>query len=185
MKKIIVLIVCFIAGLCGVSELAAQENNWWIGGEVSYWHNKDTDGLKKTNKIDILPTIGYKFSESLGAGLKVGYSYEQKKPYGGDEDNFHAFVINPFARWFFFNQSNFHAFLDLGVGVAMGNNHGWEIGITPGIEYMPIPKVGIFATYGFLGYRERYFNGSTYKKSKGFGLLYDATDLTVGINYHF
>ena len=186
MKKIIILIVLFVASLSYVDTLKAQDSNWWLGGSISYWHNSNSSIDYKTNNINIIPTIGYQFNPQIAAGLKVGYKFSQEKSHG-IEDNLHAFIIEPFVRFYYFNHNNvFRMFVDFEAGVAMGNDHCWLIGLIPGLEFKPVPKVCLFATCGFLGYKTSVFNNQTLMtKSKGWGCDLDSNDVTVGVNLYF
>ncbi len=180
MKKIILIMVMAIASL-GVY---AQNENAYVGGSVGFWRNSGDN----TTEFKILPEIGYNLNDNLAIGAVLGYDYNYQ-----NSVKVNIFEINPYARYSFYKNDKFAAFVDGRVGIGLGwakyKNGGdsdtavtYQIGLAPGVSYNLCDNVSIVAHVGFIGYQGG--NNASQAPDEG-GILLNGNDLTFGIYYNF
>lgn len=179
MKKIIIIMVMAIASLG-----AYAQNDMYVGGSVGFWRNSGDN----TTEFKILPEIGYKYSEKITFGAVLGYDYNYV-----NQAKVNLFEINPYARYSFYKNNKFTAFIDGTVGIGLGWTSfkggddtdlaaTYQIGLAPGVAYNLTDNVSIVAHVGFIGYKGG--NNASQVPDQG-GLLLDGNDLTFGIYYNF
>mgnify|MGYP000015637897 CR=1 FL=1 len=105
MKKILFVLLAFVASVTMVNTASAQDSGWWIGGKVGYWHDK-TDGVT-SNSFALAPEAGYDFNAKWSLAGTLGFDYAKV----GDASA-NVFVIEPYARYKYFNKGNFTLFVD-------------------------------------------------------------------------
>lgn len=188
-KKLFAFAVIAAATLCASAE------NFYVGGQLGFWHESDNKDLGTTNTLTILPEIGYNLTDNWAVGTTVGYQYNHICGYGISS---HIFEFNPYVRYTYFKSSNnlVNLFLDGGAGIGAGWTHysgaddsstacTWNIGIRPGIAINLTEKFSVVAHVGLLGYegannaaKEGGYN------SKG-GLLLNNNNLSLGFYFNF
>lgn len=160
----------------------------------------ESDGVKSTN-FSIVPGVGYFVADKLAIGLDLSVNSSSIQiPDNNDPDDYEktsgtSFGFKPYARKYWMVGDNFGFTGTLGVGVAFGSskveekngnttvtNDGpkttdLEIGVTPGIVFFPTNKVGLEASFGFVGY-----SSSTSKTDLGGGDELKVTNSTFGLS---
>lgn len=178
-KKTILAALALAAGMAFTTEASAQKkqelNGWWLGGRVSYWHDKVNS--VKSNSFAIAPEVGYDFDDRWSLAGVIGYNYDKA---GSASTN--VFVIEPYARYKFVRQDRFSLFVDGGFGFAVGDADGFKIGLTPGMSYRVSDHFSLLASTGFLGYKKDYYNNGG---GKGFGFDLSSQNLKFGFIYAF
>ena len=148
MKKSIILIVAVIATIVMGETVKAQNSGWWIGGSLGYWHDKTGD--VKTNSFIITPEVGYDMDSKWTFAGIVGFNTKSVKVGDSKSHSNNAFVIEPYARYKYFNQGIMTLFVDGKIGVAIGDNDGFEVGLAPGLALKATERFGFVAHVGFL-----------------------------------
>ncbi len=162
--------------LLSATSARAQTGTWWIGGEVGYWY--DRTGCISRHSYAIAPEAGYDFDAHWTIATTVGF--ESSVTHGGTASN--VLVLLPYASYKFFTSGALTFFVDAGLGIAAGDEHGFRAGFTPGLTLQLSDHLSAQATIGFLGYAENYFHEGD---GKGFGFRLDSSDLRFGLFYAF
>lgn len=168
------LLFAFAACSAAVPTVSAQESGWWIGGRVGYWHDK-VEGVTSSG-FALAPEFGHDFNAKWSLGGVLGFDYRK---IGNTSDE--VFVIEPYARYKYFSRDRFTLFVDGGFGVAMGDGSGWKVGLTPGLAFRISDRFSLLTSFGFLGYKNDYYNGG----GDGFGFDFRSSDLRFGFFYSF
>lgn len=180
MKKIFTLIA---ATALAASSLFAGE--WHAGGAIGAWRNS-TD---KVTSVTIKPEVSYSLTPRWLAGLTFGYQYV-----GHDGTKNSSFVIDPYARYYYFKDSKVNLFVDGGVDIALGRTRyngaksktsaAFGIGLRPGIDLAISKKFSLVAHFGFLGYKgcNKAAEAGGFKKGFGFDL---SNGVDFGCYYNF
>lgn len=174
MKRISVFLLTLFAVIASVQTLMAQDSGVWIGGKVGYWHTDRGD--VNSNSFTIAPEVGYDFNSKWSVAGTLGFDYTSV-----DSRNSNVVVIEPYARYKYFNKGAVSLFVDGGLGFAMGDSDGFKIGFTPGIAYKVSDRFSLLAAFGFLGYKNHYYNGG----GDGIGFSLKSSDLRFGVYYSF
>lgn len=191
MKKILTLAVVALAGVLG-----ANAENWYVGGNVGFWHESGNGSEASTNELYIQPEIGYNFNQTWAVGVGIGYDY---KHYCGTKTSDNYFNFNPYARWSYFRTSNnlVQLFVDGTVGIGAGSRDvdvdgykshtafTWEIGLRPGVAFNLTNKFSVVAHLGFLGYQGANNTAKAMGHHNMAGLRLSSNDLTLGFYYNF
>ncbi|MDX2189626.1 MAG: hypothetical protein SFY32_07165 [Bacteroidota bacterium] len=183
MKKII-LSTLFI-GFSIISNAQVSKGTLAIGGQIGLSFesskNKSTFGAVTTEtdgpaitKFSILPAVQYFVIDKFSIGINVGYqlssSYQKStSTFGGTSfevtNSSGAFVVAPFARYYYMLSENFGFFGQAAVPLMFGTNttisksgstsvttdlpySSFGFQLTPGIVFFPTKKIGIEATLG-------------------------------------
>lgn len=179
MKKKIVLVMAIIAVLFMGNGVSAQDSGWWAGGQLGFWHNNN-DGIK-TNSFKILPEVGYDLNSNWTLAASVGYSNRSVK-IDDVKTSDDLFMISPYARYKFCTVNIVTFFVDGCVGVAFGDNDGYQIGLSPGVAVKLSKNLSVVTSVGFLGWQKGAYHANG---GKGFGLDFSGANLTFGAYYSF
>lgn len=174
MKKIIIVLMAFVAIISMSNTINAQNSGWWAGGKVGYWHDK-TNGVT-SNNISLAPEVGYDFNSEWSFAGTVGFDYQKV----GNE-NKNVFIVEPYARYKYFNKKAVTLFVDGGIGIAFGDTDGFKTGVTPGVAIKVSDHFSVLTTIGFFGYKKNYYNDG----GEGFGFNMKSSDLKFGFFYSF
>lgn len=164
----------------------------WVGGNFGF-KVTDVKGGDSNTDFKILPEIGYIINDNFGVGIRGGYEHYDAYSisYGTQTAEFEAdgFSVEPFVRYTFLKGDIGGLFLDGGVGYGQlslknvdDKIKALEAGISPGVAISISDKVALTAKYGFLGYKETKIGDG---KVSEFGLDFDMTQFTFGINFVF
>lgn len=177
MKKILLIAVM------AVMTLTAAAQTWYAGGNVGFWRNSTAN----TTEFSILPEVGYNLNSNWAIGATVGYSHEYEKGL-----SINLGVINPYARYTYFNNEKVSLFVDGGIDLGFGASKlggassdtavTYGIGIKPGLSYHISSKFSLVAHLGFIGYQGG--NDASHAADQG-GIKFDTNDLSFGFYYNF
>lgn len=171
MKKIVLLL--FVA----IATLSVKAQDIYMGGNFSLWHNDDADNTAFT----IAPEIGYNLDEKWALGVTLGFKHESES-----DISVNTFMIEPYARFSYYENKIVRLFVDGGFGFATSKMedadavNGFEIGIKPGIAIKLNQHFSLIAKCGFLGYQDDYSEAGS-----AFGLKLGSEDLSFGFHYEF
>lgn len=147
MKKIVLFL--FVA----IATLSVKAQDIYMGGNLSLWHNSDADNTAFT----IAPEIGYNLSEKWALGVTIGFRHDSE-----DDLSTNTFLIEPYARFSYYENKIVRLFVDGGFGFATAKTedsdavNGFEIGFKPGIAVKLNQHFSLVAKCGFLGYQNDY-----------------------------
>ena len=160
MKKILLLFLFIIA------TMSVKAQGWYAGGELSIWRNKDV----KSTDFTIAPDFGYSFNDKWSAGAKLGF-YHESKP------KMSSLTIDAYVRLTYYHKGMVSLYTDGGAGLGTIDADGYQVGIVPGIALSLNDHFSILASFGYLGYRDKYLG------ENGFGFHTKSSDLKFGFYY--
>lgn len=184
MKKFLIMALVALTGLC-----ASAQRNFFIGGQAGYVH----DGSDNTNRLTILPEIGYDLNSKWTVGTTIGWDYTH---FCRKDISTNLFRFNPYVKYTYFrSESNLVSlYVDGTVGVGLGWTHVggddtktacvWQIGLRPGVSLNLTPEFSMTATIGFIGYQGVNNAAKPAYHSRG-GIDLNGNNLTLGFYYHF
>jgi len=195
-----------------------------LGGSINYSHNSDevssNTGYRNgsysssysNNILSLSPEASYFVSDNLSVGLSLNYSIQEisfsSSPNSGGTSYRDAtsFRVGPFVRYYKMLTDQFGFTGTLGAGyehdkqpaqtsnsVALKSN-GFYAALTPGVIFLPIPKLGIGASIGGLGYTRLNVepetsatntNSSYTETASTFGASFGIAQLTFSGTYFF
>ena len=161
-----------------ISNLNAQVGQgFFLGGSsgfsISSSESKDGSTAVKgptTTTYNIMPRVGYYFTDEFAAGVIVGYAGSTVRSTTGVETTTSSNTINAaiFGRYAMGigEETNFAFFGDLSVGISsttgkteVGSSStkadpklDFYLGLSPGIIFFPTPKFGLEASIGNIFY---------------------------------
>lgn len=144
----------------------------WRKSRILYNNKSDIS----SSNFTIAPEIGYDINSKWSVAGAIGFEYASI-----ESRNASVFVIEPYARYKYFNKGSFSLFVDGGIGIAMGDDNGFKIGVMPGLAYKVSERFSLLASFGFLGYKNDYYNNG----GDGFGFSFKSSDLRFGMYYSF
>ena len=172
----------------------------------------------KRSQFDFSPSVGYFFADNLAIGLSVGYT-SARRPYEtitptpsiviNELDPTTTVRVGPYVQYYKMLSEQFGVLGTLSGGyqnrrsydysrnrrdISETKGSGFYAAITPGIIFFPIPKFGISASIGSLGYEQMNFDYPTNEgtapdeyenKSSDFGAYFGLNQLQFGGTYFF
>jgi outer membrane protein W len=195
-----------------------------LGGSIGYSKSTDkltnssASGTAETttSQFSFTPTVGYFVADNLEVGLSLGYT-AYRRPYGSNSsstvvraelDPTTTLRLGAFGRYYKMFTEQFGVTGALGAGYQSTKHSeysgvniqdykasGFYADITPAIVFFPIPKLGISASIGSLGYSQ--FNNDYptgpntaapsgfESKSSTFGANFGLSQLQFGGTYYF
>ncbi len=183
-----------------------------LGGGIGYSTSNRENGVGNNtyefsrSEFRFNPSVGYFVADNLEVGLNIGVisgtqSETNNSPTRGN--TFTNFQVGPYARYYKLLGDQFAVTGALGAGFqhqkhasdAPGGDiefkaNGFYADITPGIVFFPIPKLGLSASIGSIGYsRVSESNDDApddYKNTfSDFGARFGLNQLQFGGTYYF
>ncbi|MBT32561.1 MAG: hypothetical protein CMO01_23100, partial [Thalassobius sp.] len=175
-----------------------EENEYEIGN--SFLIDKSI-----IREISIIPNLGFFIKDNTSLGLGIGYknsfeSYEYNSRKFDRESN--LVEVKVFARFHKPVTESFYLFIQPMVKTSFGvgknidedkeNILGLGVGVTPGIVYMLSKKVGLEASFGFIGYdqetrtlKEPALDSNPKNVTKDYGIDLSLKTLQLGLQFYF
>ncbi len=204
MQKIF-LLALFSAGTGLAQAQSISAGTVSLGGSIGYNRQTDNQGggadVTRSN-FRIAPVVGYFFADNLAIGLNLGYMADRttfSQSPAGNLDAATSFRVGPYVQYYKMLSEQFGVLGTLGAGYSRsfaprftGPNitveekaSGVYANLTPGIIFFPVPKFGISASIGFLGYDRTTLEGSPERKFSSFGAEFGLNQLNFGGTYFF
>lgn len=143
MKKLFLTVIILMTFVTGMN---AQRYHWWIGGQTTFWSEKDA------TTFIFAPEVGYLLSPKFTLAASVGYhsyKYDDKS-----KEDFSGFVLNPYVRYVAFKQGILLGFVDIGADFGLGDMKGFQAGLKPGIALLLTERFTAATQFGFIGYND-------------------------------
>ncbi|RZK16083.1 MAG: hypothetical protein EOO56_20995 [Hymenobacter sp.] len=192
-----------------------------LGGGINYTHNGEevTSGSGyynnsssySNNTLTLSPAVSYFVADNLSIGVDLNYSIQEtmyKYNSGNSTPTYRDYTslrLGPFVRYYKLLNDQFGFTGTLGAGYErdsqptstnIGNSttlksNGFYAALTPGIIFLPIPKLGIGASIGGLGYSrlnvkpENTTNSDYSDVASTFGANFGLAQLTFSGTYFF
>ena len=164
------------------------------------------------NTLSLSPEVSYFVADNLSVGLNLNYSIQEiafSSSPGSSGTTYRdatSFRIGPFVRYYKMLNDQFGFTGTLGAGYEhdkqpgqttnTGNAgvikaNGFYAALTPGVIFLPIPKLGIGASIGGLGYTrldvkpETTSNADYKETTSSFGASFGLAQLTFSGTYFF
>lgn len=213
MKKMYTFTTAVLVILLSQSGFAQVGSGFFLGGSVGFNSSKDktttgsntVDGPKSTDFM-IAPSIGYFFTENIGAGVRFGYSSSKTETKVGNstsEGKSSAIGAELFIRYAsMIGSNNNFAFVgelsggfgsitsetSIGGNTIEGNPMSlFGIAISPGVIYFPAARWGFEASIGNLvAFSQTTEKDANDDKNKEVNQNFSIIDLsTMGLNLGF
>lgn len=188
----------------GTVALGGSINYSHSGNEVSSntgYRNGSYSSSTSNNTLSLSPEASYFVVDNLSVGLSLNYSIQElsfsSSPNSSSGNNYRgdatSFRVGPFVRYYKMLTDQFGFTGTLGAGyehdkqpgqtnnsVALKAN-GFYTALTPGVIFLPIPKLGIGASIGGLGYTRLDVKPET--STTNTNSSYTQTDSTFGASF--
>jgi long-subunit fatty acid transport protein len=222
-KSFSILLLCAMASIAH-AQSPIKAGTVALGGSINYSHSSDevssNTGYRNgsysssysNNTLSLSPEASYFVADNLSVGLSLNYSIQEisfsSSPNSGGTSYRDAtsFRVGPFVRYYKMLTDQFGFTGTLGAGyehdtqpgqtsnsVALKSN-GFYAALTPGVIFLPIPKLGIGASIGGLGYTRldvkpetsaTNTNSSYTETASSFGASFGLAQLTFSGTYFF
>lgn len=179
MKKIILTAIVAVAALAANAQV-------WVGGSFGAGWTNIRNNDQTVTQFEILPEIGYSLSENVDIAIALGDSYTKLT----DHKAANSFVVEPYARYTFFNTGKVGFFVDGVATLKTGdlvslydvyeNSTEWGVRLRPGMKFAASDKVTLVASLGGLG-----FNRNCEANINKFGFNANGNNLNFGVYYAF
>ena len=181
-----------------------------LGGNIGYNRQTESQNIPGPGQVkvsrssfQIAPAVGYFLADNLAIGLDLSYGAQRNTLDPAPQGNLNAATtlrVGPYVQYYKMLSEQFGVLGTLGGGYARNvtpryvgpttvveeKTSGAYARLTPGVIFFPVPKFGISATIGFLGYdRTRPDNSSTDFKTTSFGASFGLSQLNFGGTYFF
>jgi len=192
-----------------------------LGGSINYAHNGEAISSSSggygsyssdvsSNTLALSPSVSYFVADNLSIGLDLSYTVQETslKYLGSSATSTrkaNSLRVGPFVRYYKMLNDQFGFTGTLGAGYQHSSQpsgtsatsqttlkaDGFYTALTPGLIFLPIPKLGIGATIGGLGYSrlnmkpEGNNNGNFSDVASTFGASFGLDQLTFSGTYFF
>ncbi|WP_035561257.1 outer membrane beta-barrel protein [Hymenobacter sp. IS2118] len=208
MQKIF-LLALFSAGTGLAQAQSISAGTVSLGGSIGYSRQTDSQDLGMgqvdvtNSRFQIAPAVGYFVADNLAIGLNLGYSASRltfSQSSSNDLDAATSFQVGPYVQYYKMLSEQFGVLGTLGAGYTRNSapqftgpnttvevkSSGFYSNLTPGVIFFPVPKFGINASIGFLGYDQtRLEDSATDRKFSSFGANFGLNQLNFGGTYFF
>ncbi|MDX1904263.1 MAG: outer membrane beta-barrel protein [Thermonemataceae bacterium] len=151
----------------GLGFTTSSSKNKFEGGGVTV----ESDGPKSTT-FSLVPGVGFFVADKLALGLDLSLDFGSTKIFDGDDEiknSYNQISFTPYVRKYFMMGDNFGFTGALGLGVGFGSSKletssggvtvsadgpkttSFQFGVVPGLVFFPTSKVGLEASFGFVG----------------------------------
>ncbi|PJJ48407.1 hypothetical protein [Hymenobacter chitinivorans] len=169
-------------------------------------YNNQTYSTETTSsQFHFTPSVGYFFADNLAIGLSLGYS-SYREPYStytpapgvvrAELDPTTVVRVGPYVQYYKmfteqfgvvgtlaggFQKAKTYDYVNNGTLISEQKGSGLYAGLTPSIVFFPIPKLGLSASIGGLGYESMDFDYPTNAGNAPSG--YENKTNTLGANF--
>lgn len=216
-KKILLLaLLAASTGAAHAQSIAAGTVS--LGGSIGYSRSLGETEIKAvptsytveftTSRFQFSPAVGYFIADNLAIGLNLGYVAEHTTqasstpgpPTPDNPDARTRLRVGPYVQYYKMLSEQFGVLGTLGAGYQKSTTPGsgpsdatkatgFYAAITPGVIFFPIPKFGISASIGNLGYDRLKLNTdgrfNTSATTTTFGASFGLDQLQFGGAYFF
>lgn len=204
-----------IAGLLSTGVFAqtsqgtiAVSGSLGIGSSQQKDENLNDPRKTVNTNFNLSPSVGYFINEGLELGATTGLSYSKSKTTSDKENNeftsegsYKEIGFSPYIKKYFMLSEKVALTGAASTGFSVGNykseasyssvtyEHSinrFHAGVAPGISFFPTEKIGLSATFGWLGYNYATTKPEGHEKSvnSGFGLNLNSNTLGMGFSYY-
>ena len=196
MKKIIFTVAAIFAfGFANAQDkkeskgTGFSKGNVFLSGVVGI--TSDTHGDDKSNSFGIEPKAGFFVSNNIAIGARLGYFSTKAEDVTGDTQDDGTFTAGVFGRYYFTPASNFSVYADLGFNYVSTDHKlgagyktdGFDVALTPGINYFVSDHFAIEANFGRLGYATQKDDTTGAESYDNFSLVLDLRSISFGLLY--
>lgn len=170
--------------LCCLIMIVNMKAQVYIGGSLGLSGVKFQGG-DPAMTYKIIPEIGYVFDEKWSFGLTLGYKKGAcligSGSYGQNVES-KVYGVQPYVRYDLYCNNSFHFFVDGLFTYEKVVNEGtnYNCGLSPGILFTPLDRIGVVAHMGFLGF-EMYRNRKGENLGAIGGLELNGEILSIGV----
>jgi len=220
-KAFLLFVGCCLAAHSGQAQTAIKAGTVALSGSLNFTQNKEESTTPAypsgnytytfTNKVfNFNPGLSYFVADNLAIGAEATWGIQETsvKASGSSNTSYRTSTtlrVGPFARYYHMLTDQFgftgtlgagyeHASQPTGTGSSPSYDlkaNGFYAGLTPGLIFLPIPRLGIGASIGGLNYnrlRVKPDNGNTNNGDdtiSTFGASFGLAQLTFSGTYFF
>ena len=209
MRKFLLLLLLSGLAHIGFAQTAINAGTVELGGSINYLHKEENtkSNTTYTSNLDTFtatPYLGYFVANNLAVGVNLGYTVQETKDvYISPSSSptyrtYSSLRLGPYVRYYKLLTEQFGFTGTLSGGYSRdsqpassntrdGKSSGFYSGFTPGIIFLPIPKLGIGASIGGLAYTRLsvHDTGSYSDVTSTFGASFGLAQLTFSGTYFF
>lgn len=214
-----VLLLSFLIASTGAAQAQSiAAGTISLGGSIGYNRQSDESQFplngnsvneeRTTSSFQFSPSAGYFVADNLAVGLSLGYStsrtaFERTGPGSTNQEGANqgtSFRVGPYVQYYKMLSEQFGVLGTLGAGyvgsssenndVTISKARGGYASLTPAVIFFPIPKFGISASIGNLGYERQELKSENSASGvetsvSGFGASFGLNQLLLGGTYYF
>lgn len=221
MKKLLPLFILGAATQLAHAQSPIKAGTVALGGSINYAHNGEAISSSRggfgnyssdfsSNTLALSPAVSYFVVDNLAIGLNLNYTTQETSvQYSGSSNNStrkaNSLRVGPFVQYYKMLNDQFGFTGTLGAGYEHSSQpagtstvnqttlkaDGFYAALTPGLIFLPIPKLGIGASIGGLGYGRLSIKPDTNAPSdysdvvSTFGASFGLAQLTFSGTYFF
>ena len=162
----------------------------FISGSFGINSTNDKNTNIKTNGFNIVPRVGYFFSENIALGAQIGYASAKKELSGTTTADDDILAVGLFGRYYFTPASQFSVFTELGANyttakdkISTVKTNGFNVGLSIGLNYFVSDNFAIEASYAGLNYASEKADVSGAKNVTSFDLGANLNSVSIGLLY--
>ena len=216
-KSFSILLICATAQLAH-AQSPIKAGTVALSGSINYAHSgEETSGNSgfgnytstySNNTLVLSPAVSYFVADNLAIGVDLNYSVQEVSSKSSNSSttsyrDYYGLRVGPFVQYYKMLTDQFGFTGKLGAGYehdsqpnsnatsGIDKTTGFYAALTPGIIFLPIPKLGIGASVGGLGYSRLEFKpdsgtSSNYSDVRStFGASFGLAQLTFSGTYFF
>lgn len=203
--KNVLLLLTLLAGTTSLAQAqtAIPAGTTSLGGSIGYSRHTESQGQDVvTSKFQIAPSAGYFVADNLAVGINLNYSAGRTTISNYPENNLDAATslrVGPYVQYYKMLSEQFGFLGTLGAGYQRSftptytdpsttlsvTRSGYYASLTPGVIFFPVPKFGISASVGYLGYDHVNVQPSASQTVSNFGASFGLDQLTFGGTFYF
>jgi hypothetical protein len=177
-KSFSILLLCATASIAH-AQSPIKAGTVALGGSINYSHNGEEvnsssgsssyTSNSRNNTLTLSPELSYFVADNLSVGINANYIIQEAsyKNSGSSTTSYRDYTslrVGPFVRYYKMLNDQFGFTGTLGAGYEHDSQpgvnfnspdikaNGFYAALTPGIIFLPIPKFGLGASIGGLGY---------------------------------
>jgi len=154
----------------------------YVGGSLGVSSIHDGDADETSTFVEILPEVGYNFTDRWAVGGIIQYRLS--------DHSYYDLTFMPYVRYTAVKYKNVNLFVDGSVGFGFGKNKKtdkdgtfWDLGLRPGVAVNLNENLSFVAHLGSFGYESSKVDDQ--KRDSGWGAGIDLSKITFGLYFNF
>jgi outer membrane protein len=198
MKKLFLAAAFLAFGFANAQENKSENAGFssgdvFMSGSISITSSNDKNPDVKKSGFEVMPKVGYFFTENIALGAKFGFASAKAKEAGVTVQDDSAVEFGVFGRYYFTPASQFSVFTELGVAyTTLEDKIAPSVktniigaGLSVGLNYFVSKNFALEANYAALGITSSKRDTPGAKNVSSFGLGANLSAVSIGLLYKF